>query len=50
MRVNTSLLFELARVLVRFDQVARFIVNANHGIVRAAEKLRVADSKLDGMP
>jgi hypothetical protein len=48
--VQGSPLIEIARVLVRFDQVARFIVNANHGIVRAAEKLRVADSKLDGMP
>jgi hypothetical protein len=28
-----SLLYELARVLVRFDQVARFIVNANDGIM-----------------
>jgi hypothetical protein len=26
-------LSELARVLVRFDHVASFIVNANHGIV-----------------
>jgi hypothetical protein len=26
-------LFEIARVLVRFDQLVRFIVNANHGIV-----------------
>jgi hypothetical protein len=25
-------LFEIASVLVRFDHVARFIVNANHGI------------------
>jgi hypothetical protein len=25
-------LFEIARLLVRFDHVARFIVNANHGI------------------
>jgi hypothetical protein len=25
-------LFEIARVLVRFDHVARFIVNANHSI------------------
>jgi hypothetical protein len=33
-------LFEIARVLVRFDHVARFIVNANHGIVRA-EAVRV---------
>jgi hypothetical protein len=33
MRVKGSPLFELARVLVHFDQVARFIVNANHCIV-----------------
>jgi hypothetical protein len=26
-------LFEIARVLVRFDQIASFIVNANHRIV-----------------
>jgi hypothetical protein len=26
-------LFEIARVLVRFDHVARFIVNADHGFV-----------------
>jgi hypothetical protein len=28
-----SPLFEIARVLVRLDQVARVIVNANHGIM-----------------
>ena len=28
-----SRLFEIARVLVRFDHVARFIVNANHSIM-----------------
>jgi hypothetical protein len=28
--------FELAGVLVRFDHVARWIVNPNHGIVTAA--------------
>jgi hypothetical protein len=27
------LLFEIARVLMRFDHVATFITNANHGIV-----------------
>ena len=37
-----SPLFELARVLVRLDHVARFIVNANHSIMRAAEKLCVS--------
>jgi hypothetical protein len=26
-------LFEIARVLVRLDHVARFIVNADHGIM-----------------
>jgi hypothetical protein len=31
-RVNSPL-FEIAHVLVRLDHVARFIVNANHGIV-----------------
>jgi hypothetical protein len=31
MRVKTSPFFELARVLVRFDHVARIIVNPNHG-------------------
>jgi hypothetical protein len=33
MRVKTHHWFEIARVLVRFDHVARIIVNANHGIV-----------------
>jgi hypothetical protein len=33
MRVKTSPLFELARVLVRLDHVARFIVNADHSIM-----------------
>ena len=27
---DTLRLFEVARVLVRFDHVARFIINANH--------------------
>jgi hypothetical protein len=38
-------LFELARVLVRLDHVARFIVDVNHSIMRSAEKLCVADSR-----
>jgi len=29
-------LFELARVLVRLDHVARLIVNADHGIITRA--------------
>jgi hypothetical protein len=33
---DRSPLFEITFVLVRFDHVARFIVNANHGIMRAA--------------
>jgi hypothetical protein len=28
-------LFELARVLVRFDHVARVIINADHSVMRA---------------
>jgi hypothetical protein len=30
---ETSPLFEIARVLVRFDHVARFIVSADQGIM-----------------
>jgi hypothetical protein len=33
MRVKRSPLLEIARVLARFDQVARRIVNANHSVV-----------------
>ena len=36
-----SALFELARVLVRFDHVASFIVNANNGIVAAPKRVVV---------
>jgi hypothetical protein len=32
MRKSEPLLFELALVLVRFDHVASFIVNANRGV------------------
>jgi hypothetical protein len=42
-----SRLFELAGLLVRVDHVARLIVNANHSIMRAAEKLRVPDCVRD---
>jgi len=35
--------FEVARVLVRFDQIARFIVNANHSMMRSAAMLGVSD-------
>jgi hypothetical protein len=44
---NRSRLFEIARVLVRFDYVARFIINTNHSIVRPAEKLDIADRIAD---
>jgi hypothetical protein len=30
---NAGRLLEIARVLVRFDLIARVIVNANHGIM-----------------
>ena len=33
MRVKIHQLFELARVLVRFNHIARFMVNANHSSV-----------------
>ena len=32
-RAKTSRFFELALVLVRFDDVAHFIVNVNHSIM-----------------
>ena len=32
-RQSSSRLFEIARVLVRFDYIASFIANANHSIV-----------------
>ena len=38
-----SPIFEIARVLVRFDQVASFIVNANDGVMRTTLKLCVAE-------
>ena len=44
---QNSPLFELVCVLVCFDHVARLIVNANHSVMRAAEKLRVADCVAD---
>ena len=31
-----SQLFEIARLLVRFNYVARFILNANHSLMRTA--------------
>ena len=32
MRIKNLRLFEIALVLVRFNHVARFIVNANYGL------------------
>src|SRR5713101_649807 len=38
---HRSPLFEIARLLVRFDHVARFVVNANHGVpIRLAKLAR----------
>jgi hypothetical protein len=31
--IKTLRLFKLARVLVRLDHIASFIVNANHGVL-----------------
>ena len=36
-------LFEIASVLVCFDQLARIIVNANHSIMRTTVKLCISD-------
>ena len=40
-------LFEIARVLVCVDHVASFIINANHTVMGAAEKFRVANRIAD---
>ena len=45
--VLTLELAKLARVRVRFNHVARFIVNANYSIMRAAAKLHIADCVAD---
>jgi hypothetical protein len=42
-----SPLFEIAGVVVRPNQVARFMVNANHGVVRPAAMLGVLDCVAD---
>ena len=34
-------------MLVRFDHIARFIVNANHSVMWTAAMLRVADCVVD---
>jgi hypothetical protein len=41
---KTSPLFEIASLLLCFDHVASFIVNANHSIMSTAEKLTVTYS------
>ena len=38
---------KLARVLVRFNHIASFVVNANHGVMRPAEKFCIADCIAD---
>ena len=40
---GTLWFFEFSRVLVRFDHVARFIINANVGATRSAAMLRIFD-------
>ena len=47
MGVHTAARSEIALVHVRLDHVASGIVNANQSIVRAAEKLRIADCVAD---
>jgi hypothetical protein len=42
-------LFEIARVLVRFDHIARGIVNANDGVMRTAVLLGIADCVRNGL-
>jgi hypothetical protein len=44
---ETSPRLELALVLVRFDRVARFIINAYRSVMWTTEKLRVADCVVD---
>jgi hypothetical protein len=39
--------FEIAPVLVRFDHIASVIVNANHGIMSAVEKLCMGVVRVD---
>jgi hypothetical protein len=41
-RVTGSPLLEIARVLVCFDQVASFIINANHSIM--CERLLIGET------
>jgi hypothetical protein len=43
------LLSKLARVLVRLDHVASVVVNANHSMVRAAARYRVANRGADSL-
>ena len=46
---ENSPLPEIDLVLVRFNHVARFIVNANDGIMRAAVLLGIADGIAGGV-
>ena len=45
--VLTLELAKIARVLVRLDHVARFIVDPNHGVMRAAIELCVVNCVAD---
>jgi len=46
-RTKTSRFFELALVLVRFDDVAHFIVNADHGVMRTVKNLAIGNRIAD---
>jgi len=46
-KTASSPLPEIARVLVRLDHVASFIVNANHGFVRPAVMQRIPNYVVD---
>ena len=44
-----SAVFEIARVLVRFDHIASIIVNVNHGVMSAAVLAGVAGCIADSV-
>ena len=46
-RVKNLPVFEVAGMLIRFDHAARFMISANHSIMRAAVELGVADCVAD---
>jgi hypothetical protein len=46
---DTSPLVEIASVLVHFDHFASLIENANHSVMRTAEKICIADCVADSV-